>query len=75
MSFNFEKISTPIIEFSDLFSKTLGVGSDIVQKEMYTFIDQGKESITLRPEGTAAVASALISNSLYGQISQKYFYH
>ena len=74
-SFNFEKISTPIIEFSDLFSKTLGKGSDIIQKEMYTFIDQGKESITLRPEGTAAVARALISNSLYEQISQKYFYH
>ena len=74
-SFNFEKIATPIIEFSDLFSKTLGQGSDIVQKEMYTFIDQGKESITLRPEGTAAVARALISNSLYEKISQKYFYH
>ncbi|MDC3091607.1 histidine--tRNA ligase [Rickettsiales bacterium] len=74
-SFNFEKISTPIIESSNLFSKTLGKGSDIVQKEMYTFIDQGKDSITLRPEGTAAVARALINNSLHEKISQKYFYH
>ena len=74
-SFNFEKISTPILESSKLFSKTLGKASDIVQKEMYTFIDQSNESITLRPEGTAAVARALINNSLYEKISQKYFYN
>ncbi len=72
--YNYEKISTPIIEFSDLFSKTLGQVSDIVQKEMYNFVDQGGEKITLRPEGTAPVARALISNSLYENISQRFFY-
>ena len=59
--FNFEKISTPILEFSELFSGTLGQVSDIVEKEMYNFVDRGNESLTLRPEGTAPVARALIN--------------
>ena len=71
---NFRKISTPIIEPSMLFLRTLGDVSDIVSKEMYTFIDQGKESLTLRPEGTAPVARALISNSLHEDQNQKFFY-
>ena len=65
-SFNFEKISTPIIEFSDLFSKTLGQGSDIVQKEMYTFIDQGEKKICLRPEATSGIARYSVENYVSG---------
>ena len=72
--FNFEKISTPILEFSEIFSGTLGQVSDIVEKEMYNFVDQGNESLTLRPEGTAPVARALISNSLHESVSQKFYY-
>ncbi len=72
--FNYTKIATPILEFTDLFSRTLGKSSDIVSKEMYTFIDQGKDSLTLRPEGTAPVARALVSNSLYENLSQKFYY-
>ena len=72
--FNFEKISTPILEFSELFSRTLGQVSDIVEKEMYNFVDQGKENLTLRPEGTAPVARALITNSLHENVSQKFYY-
>lgn len=74
VKFNFRKISTPIIEFSKLFSRTLGEASDIVSKEMFTFVDQGGDKITLRPEGTASVSRALISNSLYEDHNQKFFY-
>ncbi len=73
--FNFKKISTPIIEFSEVFEKTLGKSTDVVRKEMYTFVDQSGESITLRPEGTAPSARAILSNSLYENISQKFFYY
>ena len=71
---NYERIVTPIIESTNVFVRTLGKTSDIISKEMYTFIDQGKDEITLRPEGTAAVARALISNSLYENTCQKYYY-
>ena len=74
VKYNFRKISTPIIEFSKLFSRTLGEVSDIVSKEMFTFVDQGGDKITLRPEGTASVSRALISNSLYEDHNQKFFY-
>ncbi len=72
---NYKKIQTPILEFSDLFSKTLGLTSDVVSKEMFAFIDQGQENLTLRPEGTAPMARALVSNSLYEKQNQKFFYH
>lgn len=74
LNFNYRKISTPILESSNLFIKTLGEVSDIVSKEMFNFIDQGGESLTLRPEGTAPIARALISNSLYEDQCQKFFY-
>ena len=71
---NYRKISTPILEFSDLFSRTLGEISDIVSKEMFSFIDQSDEDLTLRPEGTAPLARALLSNSMYEDQNQKFFY-
>ena len=61
----YKEIRTPIIENTDLFERSIGNGTDIINKEMYSFIDQGKRNITLRPEGTASIARAFISNKLY----------
>ena len=71
---SFQEINTPIIENSKVFKKTLGVTSDIIQKEMYSFVDQGGEEIVLRPEGTAAVARALITNSMLDNLNKKFYY-
>ncbi|HEY3146964.1 MAG TPA: histidine--tRNA ligase [Dongiaceae bacterium] len=68
------EIETPIFEFSEVFKRTLGDTSDIVTKEMYTFTDRGGETITLRPEGTASVARAFISEGLAQHVPLKYFY-
>ncbi len=73
-SFNFKQISTPILEHSDIFTRSLGSTSDIVSKEMYNFVDQGNDSLVLRPEGTAAIARAIITNSLEQDVN-KLFYH
>jgi histidyl-tRNA synthetase len=60
--YGFDEIATPVFEFTEVFARTLGDTSDIVTKEMYTFETKGGESVTLRPEGTAGVARAFISN-------------
>ena len=73
--YGFKPISTPIFEFSNVFKRTLGESSDIVTKEMYTFKDKGEEDITLRPEGTAGVVRAIISNGLAQEMPFKAFYH
>lgn len=62
--YNYGEIATPIFEFTDVFARTLGDTSDIVTKEMYSFEDRGGESLTLRPELTAGIARAFISNGL-----------
>jgi histidyl-tRNA synthetase len=72
--FGFQEMATPIFEFSEVFKRTLGDTSDIVTKEMYTFTDRGGETVTLRPEGTAGVARALISGGLAQHLPLKYFY-
>ncbi|MBX7232552.1 MAG: histidine--tRNA ligase [Bdellovibrionales bacterium] len=72
--FGFREFSTPIFEFSEVFKRTLGDASDIVTKEMYTFLDKGGDSITLRPEGTAGLARAFISEGLTQKIPFKAFY-
>jgi histidyl-tRNA synthetase len=72
--YGFAPIATPIFEFTEVFQRTLGDTSDIVTKEMYTFTDKGGEQVTLRPEGTAGVARALISNGLSQHLPLKYFY-
>ena len=69
-----EEIATPIFEASDVFKRTLGDTSDIVTKEMYTFSTKGGEDITLRPENTAGVARAFISEGLAQAVPLKYFY-
>ena len=73
-SFNFQKMITPIIENSKVFQRTLGDSTDVVSKEMYSFTDTGGDSITLRPEGTAPMTRAMISNSLFERINQKFYY-
>jgi len=73
--YGFEHLTTPIIEFSEVFDRSLGETSDVVNKEMYTFTDRGGDSITLRPEFTASVCRAFISNGLDHQIPLKFFSH
>lgn len=66
--------STPIFELTSVFARNLGETSDVVTKEMYTFEDRSGESVTLRPEGTAGVCRALVSNGLTQTLPQKIFY-
>lgn len=63
-SYGFEDIATPIFEFTEVFKRPLGEASDVVSKEMYTFKDRGGEEVTLRPEFTAGVCRAFISNGM-----------
>ena len=68
--YNYKEIRTPIFESTDLFARGVGDSTDVVQKEMYTFKDKGDRSITLRPEGTAAVVRSYIENKMHGQPDQ-----
>jgi histidyl-tRNA synthetase len=63
-AFNYREIRTPIFEQTSLFARSIGELTDIVSKEMYTFIDRSEESVTLRPEGTAAALRAYIQNNM-----------
>ncbi len=67
-------MSTPVLEFTEVFKRTIGEATDIVSKEMYSFALGEGESITLRPENTAGVARAYISNGLVQELPLKYFY-
>jgi histidyl-tRNA synthetase len=72
--YGFDEWSTPIFEDTRVFSRTLGETSDVVTKEMYTFTDRGGDSITLRPEATAGLCRALVTNGLTQSLPQKIFY-
>ena len=72
--YGYGEIVTPIFEFTEVFSRTLGETSDVVTKEMYTFTDRSGDSLTLRPEGTAGVARAFISGGLAQSLPLKLFY-
>jgi len=63
--YGYARIQTPGFEDTDLFQRTSGAGSDIVQKEMYTFEDRGGRSLTLRPEGTAPICRAYIEHGMH----------
>ncbi|WP_256756777.1 histidine--tRNA ligase [Cohnella sp. WQ 127256] len=65
--YRFSEIRTPIFEGTELFKRGVGETTDIVEKEMYTFEDRGKRSMTLRPEGTAGVVRSYVENKLYGE--------
>ncbi len=73
-TYGFDEWVTPIFEDTRVFARTLGETSDVVTKEMYSFTDRGGEAITLRPEGTAGVCRALVSNGLTQTLPQKVFY-
>lgn len=62
--FGYREIRTPVFEHTVLFQRSVGETTDVVQKEMYTFDDKGGRSITLRPEGTAGAAQAMLEHGL-----------
>ncbi len=72
--YGFDEWATPIFEDTRVFARTLGDTSDVVTKEMYSFDDRGGDSITLRPEGTAGICRALVTNGLTQALPQKVFY-
>ena len=73
--YGFQELRAPIIESTDIFVRSIGETSDIVEKEMYTFSDKADRRITLRPEGTAPVVRSYVENHLYNLPSpQKFFY-
>lgn len=71
---NYQEIRTPIFEATELFQRGIGEGTDIVNKEMYTFTDRGERSLTLRPEGTAGVVRSLIEHKRLHQGVQRCWY-
>lgn len=73
--YGFEEIRTPIFEHTELFQRGVGDTTDIVQKEMYTFEDNGHRSITLKPEGTSPTVRAFLENKQYAESQPtKYYY-
>ncbi len=74
--FGYLEVRPPVIEHSELFVRSVGESSDVVRKEMYTFLDKGDRSLTLRPEFTAGIMRLIVSNKLYAtnELPLKYFY-
>jgi histidyl-tRNA synthetase len=72
--YGFDEWTTPVFEDTAVFARTLGDTSDVVTKEMYSFTDRGGDSLTLRPENTAGICRALVSNGLTQSLPQKVFY-
>ena len=75
-SFGYRHIVTPVLEHTEVFDRATGEGSDVVRKEMYTFLDKAERSVTLRPEGTAGVMRSIMTNKLYAtpDMPLKYYY-
>ncbi len=72
--YGYGEIRTPIFESTELFVRGVGETSDIVEKEMYTFLDKGERSMTLRPEWTAPVVRAALQHGLFAQGAQRLYY-
>ncbi len=74
-NYGFRELRTPIFEHTELFKRGIGDATDVVDKEMYTFLDRGERSITLRPENTASAARAYVEHKLYGdgQITKLFY--
>ncbi len=66
--FNFKELRTPTFEATEVFARGVGDTTDVVTKEMYTFLDKGGRSITLRPEGTAGIARSFVEHGLYAGV-------
>lgn len=74
-TYGYQEIRLPILEVTDIFVRSIGETSDIVEKEMYTFQDKGGRSVTMRPEGTASFVRAYVEHHLYNNPApQKYYY-
>ncbi|MBI5666189.1 MAG: histidine--tRNA ligase [Nitrospirae bacterium] len=74
-NYGYREIRLPVLESTDIFIRSIGETSDIVEKEMYTFQDKGGRSVTLRPEGTASFVRAYVEHHLYNEPApQKYYY-
>lgn len=73
--YGYEEIRTPTFEHTELFQRSIGEKTDVVDKEMYTFTDRGNRSVTLRPENTASVVRAYLENKLYGQKNLNKLYY
>ncbi len=73
--FAFREIRTPVFEHTELFLRGVGETTDVVSKEMYTFLDKGNRSITLKPEGTAGVARSFIENGMAGGVLPAKMYY
>ena len=73
--FLYKEIRTPIFEHSELFQRGIGSETEVVQKEMYTFIDKGDRSVTLRPENTASVVRAAIEHNLFNTLFPLRFFY
>lgn len=65
LEFGYKEIRTPMFESTELFERGVGDTTDVVQKEMYTFLDKGGRSVTLRPEGTSPIVRSFVENSIY----------
>lgn len=73
--YGFLEARTPVFEHTELFLRGVGETTDIVQKEMYTFLDKGERSITLKPEGTAGIVRMFVENNLFGEIQPTKMYY
>lgn len=73
--YGYRRIITPVFERTELFRRAIGESTEIVQKEMYTFLDRAKRSMTLRPEATASVVRAFIEHKLFKQTQPMKFYY
>lgn len=73
--YNFSEIRTPIFEHTELFKRGVGDTTDVVQKEMYTFLDKGNRSVTLRPEATASTVRAFLERKIYAQVQPTKVYY
>ncbi|HEY8496316.1 MAG TPA: ATP phosphoribosyltransferase regulatory subunit, partial [Limnochordales bacterium] len=74
-AYGYGEIRTPIFEHTELFQRGIGEATDVVDKEMYTFLDRGERSLTLRPEGTAGVVRAVLEHNMdKGALPIKLYY-
>ncbi len=73
--YGYGELRTPVFEYTEVFQRGLGDDTEVVQKEMYTFLDRGGRSLTLRPEGTAGVMRALLNTDVMNGVEQRVFYY
>lgn len=73
-AYGYRELRTPIFEYTEVFTKGLGDDTEVVQKEMYTFLDRGGRSLTLRPEGTAGVMRSLMNTGVLNGVEERVYY-